>query len=159
VLVRPVRHLFYVFACAGLLLGVVGVATPAYAATITVNTTADEFNAGSDCSLREAIQSANTNTAFGGCTTGSGADTILIPAGTYTVTRAGLDDLNVSGDFDITSPITIQKAGAGTVTINGNGIDRVFQLLGGSLTLEGLTVTGGNPQGVIGGGIVVNVGC
>jgi len=38
-------------------------ASPAWAATITVNTTADENNADGDCALREAVRAANENTA------------------------------------------------------------------------------------------------
>jgi hypothetical protein len=44
---------------------------PALAATI---------NVGGTCTLTRAINSANTNTAVGGCTAGSGADTIVLPA-------------------------------------------------------------------------------
>ena len=37
----------------------------------------------------EAITAANTNAAFGGCAAGSpGADTINLPAGTYTLALA-----------------------------------------------------------------------
>ena len=54
------------------------------AAIITVNTTDDELNSNSVCSLREAIQAANTDTAVDTCTAGSGADTIVVPAGIYT---------------------------------------------------------------------------
>jgi CSLREA domain-containing protein len=39
-----------------------------------VNTTADELNSDNDCSLREAIQSANTDTGVDACTAGSGDD-------------------------------------------------------------------------------------
>jgi CSLREA domain-containing protein len=59
----------------------------AHAATITVNTTFDEFNNDGDCSLREAILAANTNSAVDGCTGGWLADTITLPAGTYTDQR------------------------------------------------------------------------
>lgn len=61
----------------------------AEAATITVNTTADENNADGDCSLREAIRSANGDVAIDACTAGSGADTVSVPAGTYTLSIAG----------------------------------------------------------------------
>ena len=46
---------------------------PALAATIDVD--------GTNCTLADAIRSANTNTAVGGCTKGSGADTIVLPTG------------------------------------------------------------------------------
>src|SRR3954451_11338058 len=69
----------------------------ALAASITVNTTADEYDTGAGCSLREAIQAANTDAAFGGCAAGSGADTISVPAGTYTLTLTGIEDANHAG--------------------------------------------------------------
>jgi len=75
-----------------------------YAAEIAVTTTADELNADGDCSLREAIQAANTDTAVDACPAGSGADTIVVPAGTYAISIAGTgEDANATGDFDITS--------------------------------------------------------
>jgi len=46
--------------------------------TIVVNTTNDELNADADCSLREAIIAANTDTAVSGCPAGSGDDSIEI---------------------------------------------------------------------------------
>ena len=49
-------------------------AGPAFGATIKVNTTRDQFGTGNACSLREAIQSANTDAAYGGCTSGTVAD-------------------------------------------------------------------------------------
>lgn len=55
-------------------------AGPAYAATITVNSTADTTADDGECTLREAITAANTNTASGAmtgeCAAGSGTDTI-----------------------------------------------------------------------------------
>ena len=95
----------------------------AEAATINVNTTADEWNetgSGSGCSLREAIESANKDVAWGGCTAGSGFDTIQIPAGTYQLTRDGRDeDSNVTGDLDITSNMKLQGATSGQTKIQG----------------------------------------
>jgi len=58
----------------------------ARAAAINVNTPDDELNGDGDCSLREAIQAANTDAVVDACAAGSGADTIDVPAGTYTVT-------------------------------------------------------------------------
>ena len=57
------------------------------AATINVNTTNDEFNTDGDCSLREAIESANQDKAYSGCTAGSGVnDQVIVPAGIYMLT-------------------------------------------------------------------------
>src|SRR6266571_5278712 len=81
----------------GLFVVMVGLARPAHAATtITVNTTADELISDGNCSLREAIQAANTDTAVDACPAGSGADTIVVPAGTYTLS---------SGELDITADL------------------------------------------------------
>jgi CSLREA domain-containing protein len=52
-------------------LAFVGVARPAYAAFITVTTTADELNSDHDGSLREAIQAANGNVAVDRCPAGT----------------------------------------------------------------------------------------
>ena len=71
--------------------------------TITVTTTDDELNGDGDCSLREAIQAANTDSAVDSCPAGSDADTVVLPAGTYTLT---------SGDLDVSSEITINGAAA-----------------------------------------------
>ncbi|MBE2199053.1 MAG: CSLREA domain-containing protein [Anaerolinea sp.] len=132
---------------------------PALAATIDVNTTADEFGTGTDCSLREAIQAANTDTAFGGCSAGSGDDIINLPAGTYTLSISGSgENSNATGDLDIASNITVIGAGAGQTTINANSIDRVLHILSGNVALQDLSITGGLVNEVSGGGILQNGG-
>ncbi len=104
-------------------------ATPARAATISVTTTADESGTGPACSLREAIRSANTDTAVGGCPAGSGADAITIPAGTYplTVGPAG-DDAATTGDLDVTADTSLLGAGANATIVDGQALDRVFHI-------------------------------
>src|SRR3989304_4976715 len=92
---------------------------PAHAATITVNTTADELNADGDCSLREAITAANTDAASDACTAGSGADTITVPAGTHTLSL---------GELDVWSDMTISGAGAADTIIDGDGLSGVFNI-------------------------------
>src|SRR5437868_7137288 len=59
------------------------------------------------CSLREAIDSANTDAAVGGCSTGSGPDTINLDSGTYKIEIAGADEANAKGDFDVEGDTTI----------------------------------------------------
>ena len=88
--------------------GIMSWATPAEAATIVVNTTDDENNADGDCSLREAVTSANNDAATDACTAGSGADIITLPAGTYTLTL---------GQIDINTDVTINGAGAAGIAI------------------------------------------
>ena len=71
-----------------------------HAASITVNIVTDEDTLNANCSLREAIIAANTDTAHNGCSAGSGADTITVPAGTYTLTMSHLfikTDLTING--------------------------------------------------------------
>ena len=109
----------------------IGAASTVHAADITVTTTVDEFGpageTGAGCSLREAIQASNTNASFGGCT---GSGTILLPAGTYTLSITGrFEDNNATGDLDITRQVQIIGDGAGVTIIDGGGIDRVFDIL------------------------------
>src|SRR5690242_21889878 len=87
----------------------------AFAASFTVNSTADTVDASpgngvcadasNNCTLRAAIMETN---ALGG------ADTITLPAGTFTLTRVGSDDTDVNGDLDVTGPLTINGAGSGS---------------------------------------------
>jgi len=134
------------------------------ACDLAVTTTADVINSGDAVnSLREAVICANAT---------PGADTISVPAGTYTLTIAGTgENVAATGDLDITDDLTIQGATgdpsdviiqAGTTGPNllngtpGNGIDRVFDIVGaidvnfaavtirhGALTGLGLDPSGG----------------
>ena len=122
----------------------------ASSATYTVNTTADTTDADvgaasckdlhGKCSLRAAIMQANYH---------PGADTIVVPKGTYKLTRVGRnDDAAVLGDLDITESVTIKGAGQTATVIDGNGSvtgDRVIQVLPSALnvTISGLTIQHG----------------
>lgn len=134
------------------------------AATINVNTVADEYGPGTACSLREAITAARTNAAFGGCSAGTGGDTIILPAGNYAITRAGAEeDLNSTGDFDIgdANDLEIRPAGPDArVNVDGNGLDRVFDKSGiGDLNLTSIRISGGVLTAIEdGGGIRSSVG-
>ncbi len=143
------------------------VAAPsAGAVDISVNTTADDYgNPPTTCSLREAITSAQTNAAFGGCAAGLGSDSIKLPAGTYKITRAGAEeDANVTGDFDVTgvNALTIEPASASDkVIVDANGIDRAFDQQGAnSLAIQDIQVLGGKTTAIgdDGGGIRNSVG-
>ncbi|MEX0990711.1 MAG: choice-of-anchor Q domain-containing protein [Actinomycetota bacterium] len=126
-------------------------AAPASAATITVNTLADQYGTGAECSLREAIQAVYTNSAFGGCQQGAAGDTIALGAGTHQLTRTGdVEDLNATGDLDLRVDMTIQGQGPQTI-IQGMG-DRVIDVqLAGPSFIRDLTITGGT--GFPGGGV------
>ncbi len=132
----------------------------ARAAAIRVNTTSDDFGSGASCSLREAIQAANSDSAFGGCPAGGGADTISLKGGArYIREQPGLDDANAMGDYDVSSAIAISVRGTGRAEINGGGLDRVIQVLpGGSLSASRVVIRDGDAldtgQGLEGGGIL-----
>jgi CSLREA domain-containing protein len=145
--------------------GLTGAAASSTPATvIAVTTTEDELNSDGDCSLREAVQAANTDTAVDACPAGSGKDTISLPAHTYTLSIPSTDeDANADGDLDIISDIVLQGADAATTIIQAgtswdNGIARVLHVLGGSeLTAAHVTIqyglaTGNSPHNR-GGGI------
>jgi len=122
----------------------------------------DELRADGDCSLREAIQAANTDAAVDACPAGSGADTITLPAGTYTLNIPGAgEDANASGDLDITADLTINGAGAGATIIDGAALDRVFHIVernrrvGATVEISGVTIRNGsadNAGGILNGG-------
>ena len=106
-------------------------------ATLTVNTTLDVLGHDNGMlSLRQAIIDANA--------TPKTADTIVLPAGTYTLTRAGAGEYGcLTGDLDITASLTINGAGRATV-VDAAGLDRVFQVINGAATLSGMTIQGGS---------------
>ncbi|MCA9119060.1 MAG: DUF4347 domain-containing protein, partial [Planctomycetales bacterium] len=110
-------------------------------------------NKGADgfISLREAIRATN-NTA--------GHDGILLSDGTYTLTRSGTGEGSANtGDLDVNQDLTIFGTGATSTIIDGNSLDRVFDVVaaGSDLYMTGLTVTGG-ALGANGGGIRVQSG-
>jgi CSLREA domain-containing protein len=137
-----------------LVLGLFFVAGPTLiskaATTINVTTFADETANDGQCSLREAIIAANNdkqvNTGPGECPAGSGADTIVLQAGTYTLSiPANKSDNATTGDLNISSDVTINGAGADKTTITGvNFSDRIFQILSGTSVFNGFTISGAN---------------
>lgn len=144
---------------------------PARAANITVTTNSDEYGTGSLCSLREAITAANTDKAFGGCSAGSGVDTITLPAlpGSYykisrTNSGGGNENGNATGDLDITTSMTIVGAGPDVTVVrrdpNVTGLnDRIFHVIQPSgqstpisVTFAGLSIQYGQTATDAGGG-------
>jgi hypothetical protein len=134
---------------------------------LTVNSTADAPDidqldgvcktATGDCTLRAAVMQANF----------AGGATIVVPRGTYKLTRVHYDDDSVGGDLDISADVTIQGAGSAVTIVDGNGPvthDRVFQVLSAvqNFTLSGMTIRNGEslpqpspaptPTGILGGG-------
>ena len=115
--------------CAALL-----VAVPAAAATLTVDSTADESagsGANGTCTLREAISAANGNVAVDGCPAGSAGvtDVIEVPYGIYSLSLAGAgEEANLTGDLDITESVIVRGVVPAGVTggsaDGGRSVDR-----------------------------------
>jgi CSLREA domain-containing protein len=101
-----------------------------------------------DCSLREAVQAANAH---------AGDDVILLHAGVYSLTLAGHEDANASGDLDVLDDLTVVGDGADRTFVDGGNNDRVFHVDGGvAAELAGLTLRNGLAPGL--GGAVLNAG-
>jgi len=120
--------------------------------TFIVNTTDDTIDvspgdgicadANDKCSLRAAIMEANALKT---------PAVIIIPAGTYKLTRTSTAD-EQGGDLDIKSNVTLRGAGAGQTILDGNGADRVLQIYkGATVRVEGVTIQNG--EAGEGGGI------
>jgi len=106
------------------------------------------------CTLRAAIQEANAL---------AGADTITLPAGVFQLSITGSgEELAATGDLDITADLTINGAGATSTTIDGGGLDSVFDIGPNGTPLNvfinKLAIRNGVVSGVPGGAIRVNLG-
>jgi CSLREA domain-containing protein len=128
---------------AGAAAGAFALAAPAaHADTFQVNTLTDSHTADgcdpspADCTLRDAVDAANTN---------DGPDTIAFQSG-------------LSGNLDLAQGeiqsndsyrLTINGPGAGVITISAGGNSRVFDIGDSNprFTISGLTLTGGNVAG------------
>ncbi|MBK7950964.1 MAG: CSLREA domain-containing protein [Deltaproteobacteria bacterium] len=110
--------------------------------------------AGGLCTLRAAIQQANAITGMNEIVLGTGVHALSIP-GTGEFSGA-------TGDLNVHPPALIRGSGVGLTTVNGAGLDRVFDV--GNPPLEiapapmqsfirDLTITGGDARTNNGGGI------
>jgi CSLREA domain-containing protein len=139
---------------------------------ITVTTFTDELNypvGDGDCSLREAIKAANENLQVDACAAGSATevDNINLQAGTYLLSVTGPDEqYAATGDLDVRESVNVIGVGVNNTTINGGGIDRVFQLgdigiTGVEVSITNLTIRNGEVDtGSVegGGGILIRPG-
>jgi CSLREA domain-containing protein len=105
------------------------------------------------CTLRAAIQEGNASP--------NRADIVLPVGSSHTLSIAGVDEnAAATGDLDITEDTNITVALNGEATVDADGLDRVFHIIGdANASLSNLVVTGGDTAGgVIGvGGGGVNV--
>lgn len=108
----------------------------ASAATISVTANAVDQTTNGNCSLYEAIDSANTNAAVDNCTAGSGADTINLPNGSY--------DLSVNAfGPTLNSNISLVGQSVSSTIIDGNGFGLVLDDNGGTpqVNISNITFT------------------
>ena len=119
--------------------------------TFLVNTMLDtdavNLHSGKDASgrisLRSAIMAAD---AIGG------TNTIKLPSGTIKLTIPGAnEDAGATGDLDIKGNLTIQGKGSNSSIVDGNSLDRVFEVLSGKVTISNLTIQHGS--NALGGGL------
>ena len=115
---------------------------------LSVNTTSDENGENTaNCSLREAVQAINTQTAFGGCAAGErfGTNRIALEDATYTLTKGELvatRAMTIHGvaaeNKELQDRITGVKPARmpPTTTINGN-----FKRILNTTSLDDITVT------------------
>ena len=134
--------------------------------TITVNSTRDVISAtDGECTLREAVIAANTNTAsgvaFGECPAGSfiHIDVVQLPGGTYTLRISGTnEEYALQGDLDVRQSLKIMRSTGSEAIIDAHGIDRIFDVFENTqLSLQGLTLKNGDESTDGGGAIRLKV--
>jgi uncharacterized repeat protein (TIGR01451 family) len=154
----PVSIVVILAACVAALSGAV---TANGGVTFTVDDTADALDAdpgdgscattGGTCTLRAAVMETNALV---------GADTVILPSGTYTLTIGGTgEDMCTLGDLDITDDLTLSGAGPETTIIDGNGsviFDRVLHVVDSDATaaISGVTIRNGGSASYSVGGIL-----
>src|SRR4051794_19018221 len=98
------------------------------------------------CTLRAAIQEADAT---------DGADTVIVPAGRYRLASVASPEAGSTGeqdagngDLDITDDLTVRGAGPGQTSVDGAGLDRVFEVASGTTAfISDMTITGGDATG------------
>ena len=121
------------------------------AGTVNVTTTADTVG-GANVSLRDAFDTANSD--------GESTTIVLQPGATYQLDFCATDeDANASGDLDHTEAESLTIVGNGA-TIEQTCVDErvIHNVDTGHVTLENLTMTGGNPSDGEGSGLRSPVG-
>jgi parallel beta-helix repeat protein/predicted outer membrane repeat protein len=129
----------------GLVFGLgVGVAPAASAATITVNNLSGT-SVGGQCTLRDALLAADTNTAVQGCAAGSGADTI-----NFSVTGT----ISLATQLTVNSDVTISGPGAANLTLAPSSTNRALYVQNvNTVSISGVTFQGNGTANVDGAAI------
>ncbi len=152
--------------CVALAVGQALTMGAAKAAVITVNGTNPALN----CTLQDAIVSANTDTATGQCGAGSGDDVVRLHSQSAVLTSPSYFLASGATAFNITSNITIEgktiaggtsNEAPGQISRIGEEEFRLFRVASGSsLTLNDISVQGGELSvgGENGAGVFVDGG-
>lgn len=117
--------------------------------SIVVNTTDDEDNHDGDCSLREAIRTANMGMPADACVLGSGANSIFLPEGRY--------QISAQPPLEIRRDLSLTGAGPGKTIIEIGGLDgasigSAFKTTNAEFSVSGVSIyPGGQLQGSGGG--------
>ena len=134
------RRRIRAFATIAIAVAALAGASAAQAATWTVTTTADTTLGNgnclpSSCSLRQAIKAS------------AAGDTVVVPASATPYAVA-------NGNLIVLHMLTIKGAGSASTVIQSTGASRVMLVTGntGPVTLQDLTITGGDATSVAGGG-------
>jgi CSLREA domain-containing protein len=114
-------------------------------ADITVNTVTDELNTDGDCSLREAITSANSDSASDACVIGGVMDSIGFSLAGTVALNSPLPP--ITSDVDIIGPM------GNAIIISGGGAQLFVVRNRGILRLDTLTLSGGFASD---GGAIIN---
>ncbi len=103
------------------------------------------------CTLRAAVQESNAL---------AGADIIVLPAGTYTLSITGnAEHAAARGDLDLLDDVTLRGQGADRTVIDAAGIDRAVEAINaGTVLIENLTIENGVAGANTPGFFAVNAG-
>ncbi|MEM0964309.1 MAG: choice-of-anchor Q domain-containing protein [Bacteroidota bacterium] len=121
----------------------------AHAATITVNTLEAEDNQDGDCSLREAMLSADLDQAFDACTAGNGADVIEI---------AVTGQIELPFGFRFSTDVTLRGPGSDQLTLVDAATSQTLQVQGSTVRFEGFTIAGDGTSSVADGAFLLFAG-
>jgi hypothetical protein len=122
-------------------------------ATYAVTTVADTVDpADGKRSFREAVLAANAHP--NSANPGGAPDVIVLPAGVYKIARPfDPSNPNAGGVFRVFESVTVKGQGAGVTAIDGQRLDRLFDLLGDmSVAFAGVTLRNGGDNPVTGNG-------
>ena len=124
---------------------------PAAFAQITVTTLDDELNADGDCSFREAIEAANTDSTVDACVAGSGADAITF-GGAFDGATLAL----TLGELVLSDEVRLGAFDSPFVTLVAAPGSRHLRIVGGRVSVDRMGFRAG--QADRGGAVLVEAG-